>query len=41
MSDRQQACSAWEERPAWWTLAGGAMILAGLVIRCARRGSEE
>jgi drug/metabolite transporter (DMT)-like permease len=24
---------AWNERPAWWTLAGGALILAGLAIR--------
>jgi drug/metabolite transporter (DMT)-like permease len=24
---------AWGDRPAWWTLAGGAFILAGLVVR--------
>lgn len=24
---------AWGERPAWWTLAGGGLILAGLAIR--------
>jgi drug/metabolite transporter (DMT)-like permease len=24
---------AWNERPAWWTLAGGGLILAGLAIR--------
>jgi drug/metabolite transporter (DMT)-like permease len=24
---------AWNERPAWWTIAGGALILAGLAIR--------
>jgi len=24
---------AWGERPAWWTLAGAAMILTGLVLR--------
>ncbi len=24
---------AWNERPAWWTLAGGALILLGLAIR--------
>ncbi|MGD9636340.1 MAG: DMT family transporter [Pirellulales bacterium] len=24
---------AWNERPAWWTIAGGSLILTGLVIR--------
>lgn len=24
---------AWGERPAWWTLAGGGLILAGLLVR--------
>jgi drug/metabolite transporter (DMT)-like permease len=24
---------AWGERPAWWTLAGGGLILLGLAIR--------
>jgi drug/metabolite transporter (DMT)-like permease len=24
---------AWNERPAWWTIAGGALILSGLMIR--------
>jgi drug/metabolite transporter (DMT)-like permease len=24
---------AWGERPAWWTLAGGGLILVGLAIR--------
>lgn len=24
---------AWNERPAWWTLAGGSLILSGLIIR--------
>jgi DME family drug/metabolite transporter len=24
---------AWGERPAWWTLAGGGFILAGLAVR--------
>lgn len=28
---------AWGERPAWWTIAGGALILVGLVVRYARR----
>jgi drug/metabolite transporter (DMT)-like permease len=27
---------AWAERPDWWTLAGGGLILAGLVARYAR-----
>jgi len=26
---------AWNERPAWWTIAGGALILTGLMIRYA------
>ncbi|MBX7166251.1 MAG: DMT family transporter [Pirellulales bacterium] len=29
---------AWGEVPAWWTLAGGALILAGLLLRYGRRG---
>jgi drug/metabolite transporter, DME family len=24
---------AWGEQPAWWTIAGGALILAGLILR--------
>lgn len=28
---------AWHEVPAWWTLAGGALILLGLMVRYARR----
>jgi DME family drug/metabolite transporter len=28
---------AWGDRPAWWTLAGGGLILTGLVIRYAYR----
>jgi drug/metabolite transporter (DMT)-like permease len=24
---------AWGDRPAWWTLVGGALILIGLSIR--------
>jgi drug/metabolite transporter (DMT)-like permease len=24
---------AWGDRPAWWTMAGGGLILAGLAIR--------
>jgi drug/metabolite transporter (DMT)-like permease len=24
---------AWNERPAWWTIAGGALILTGLAVR--------
>lgn len=28
---------AWGETPAWWTLAGGSLILAGLVIRYVTR----
>lgn len=28
---------AWGEQPAWWTLVGGGLILAGLVVRYARR----
>ena len=31
---------AWGERPAWWTLSGGGLILAGLVVRYARRERE-
>jgi drug/metabolite transporter (DMT)-like permease len=31
---------AWQEEPAWWTLAGGGLILAGLIARYARRESE-
>lgn len=31
---------AWGERPAWWTLAGGGLILAGLIARYARRERE-
>ncbi len=27
---------AWGERPAWWTIAGGALILIGLILRYAR-----
>jgi drug/metabolite transporter (DMT)-like permease len=27
---------AWSERPAWWTLAGGGLILAGLLFRYSR-----
>lgn len=30
------ALLAWGERPAWWTLAGGGLILAGLVLRYLR-----
>jgi drug/metabolite transporter (DMT)-like permease len=26
----------WDETPAWWTLCGGALIFAGLVLRYAR-----
>jgi drug/metabolite transporter, DME family len=26
---------AWGDQPAWWTLVGGALILAGLVVRYA------
>jgi drug/metabolite transporter (DMT)-like permease len=32
---------AWGERPAWWTLAGGALILTGLVYRYCRRERTE
>lgn len=28
---------AWGEQPAWWTLAGGGLILVGLLARYARR----
>lgn len=28
---------AWGERPAWWTLAGGGLILLGLMIRFVER----
>jgi drug/metabolite transporter (DMT)-like permease len=28
---------AWGERPAWWTLAGGGLILFGLMIRFVER----
>ncbi len=31
---------AWGEQPAWWTLAGGGLILAGLLVRYARREPE-
>lgn len=31
---------AWGEQPAWWTLAGGGLILAGLVVRYARHEPE-
>jgi drug/metabolite transporter (DMT)-like permease len=24
---------AWGERPAWWTILGGGLIMVGLVIR--------
>jgi drug/metabolite transporter, DME family len=27
---------AWGERPAWWTMAGGALILVGLILRYTR-----
>jgi drug/metabolite transporter (DMT)-like permease len=27
---------AWGETPAWWTLAGGGLILAGLIARYSR-----
>jgi DME family drug/metabolite transporter len=27
---------AWSETPAWWTLAGGGLILAGLIARYSR-----
>jgi drug/metabolite transporter (DMT)-like permease len=26
----------WGERPAWWTIAGGSLILLGLVSRYLR-----
>jgi len=29
---------AWGDRPDWWTLVGGGLILVGLVIRYAERG---
>lgn len=28
---------AWDEVPAWWTIAGGGLILLGLLLRYARR----
>jgi drug/metabolite transporter (DMT)-like permease len=28
---------SWGERPDWWTLAGGGLILVGLIIRYSRR----
>ncbi|MEZ6066420.1 MAG: DMT family transporter [Planctomycetaceae bacterium] len=28
---------AWGERPAWWTVVGGSLILAGLAMRYLRR----
>jgi drug/metabolite transporter (DMT)-like permease len=31
---------AWGDEPAWWTLAGGGLILAGLAIRYLGRSSE-
>ena len=29
---------AWGERPAWWTIAGGSLILLGLVVRFVEVG---
>ena len=31
---------AWNERPAWWTLAGGALILTGLAVRYVGSNSD-
>jgi DME family drug/metabolite transporter len=30
---------AWGEQPAWWTILGGALILAGLVARYSKLGA--
>lgn len=32
---------AWNDVPAWWTLAGGGLILAGLVVRYVAAGGRE
>ena len=32
---------AWSEAPAWWTLAGGGLILAGLLVRYGRRDGSS
>jgi drug/metabolite transporter (DMT)-like permease len=32
---------AWNERPQWWTLAGGGLILAGLAIRYVGSTNES
>ena len=32
---------AWREQPAWWTLAGAGLILAGLIARYARRNLKR
>jgi drug/metabolite transporter (DMT)-like permease len=32
---------AWGDRPAWWTLAGGGLIMVGLAIRYLEFGSRK
>ncbi|HZN36276.1 MAG TPA: EamA family transporter, partial [Pirellulaceae bacterium] len=32
---------AWGDRPAWWTLVGGGLILVGLAVRYLGGPAEE